>query len=279
MRFTKTAAPLAKLTKAAEILLTEGPTPLFFRIRQSINAWILNQRQQAAYLEIDRLAASNISISEKFSTIYQKRLWLRAMPHLNPEKTLSGHGSTQLSTKVFRSQLETFLHETRTHVFLDAPCGDFNWMKNVKLPDYCAYIGGDIVADLIADLQQNYSASARVPNEDNPSYSLRQFIRFDLTKDSFPLADVWLCKDCLQHLSNGHIILVLNNFRRSRVKFALLSNHIGVKSNVDIETGSFRHVDLTLPPFNLPPPLQRLRDSPNYGEPRYVGVWRREDLN
>jgi hypothetical protein len=176
---------------------------------------------------------------------------------------------------VLRQALENFLRETRPKKFFDAPCGDFNWMKNLNLPDDCNYIGGEIVPELVLSLQRTFG---RAPGTASNRIASRQFIKFDLTLDCLPSADIWLCKDCLQHLSNSDISLVLDNFRRSRVKIALISNHTGVLANVDIATGQFRHVDLTRAPFNLPPPRQTLADSPVDGEPRYIGVWHREDL-
>ncbi len=53
--------PIAKLAQAAEVLLSET---LLFRTRQSINAWIRGQLRQAAYSEIDRVAAFNVSKSK-----------------------------------------------------------------------------------------------------------------------------------------------------------------------------------------------------------------------
>jgi hypothetical protein len=90
-------------------------------------------------------------------------------------------------------------------------------------------------------------------------------------------ADVWLCKDCIQHLSNQD--LVLRNFCRSPVEYALISNHRDVVESVDIPTGGFRHVDLTLPPFDLPAPLTKLTDIPIDSEPRDIGVWKRTLLD
>jgi hypothetical protein len=280
MRSTKTlvSQPIRKVTRAIEILLSEGLGVLSHQVKQTINALVRGELQRAAFREIDHIATSSMSSAEKFSKIYQKQLWFRVMAQLNPEKTLSGHGSTQASTKVFSGALETFLHASRAQIFFDGPCGDFYWMKNVKLPDNCAYIGGDIVANMIAELQRKYAHPVRSLVNENASHPRRQFIIIDLAKDCFPAADVWLCKDCLQHLSNSEITRVLRNFARSKVEVALISNHIGVRCNSDIETGGFRYVDLTLPPFNLPPPRQRLPDAPIGGEARYVGVWSREDL-
>lgn len=266
----------ALMKKGAKILLSEGPKSLLAQSVNSLGIRIRRRSQYAAFAQIDRIANSDITNSAKFSLIYQKRLWFKAMPHLNPEKTLSGIGSTQLSTEVLRKGVENFLVEINAKKFFDAPCGDFNWMQHVNLPDNCEYLGGDIVSELIADLQQKYS---RIALANHKRIASRQFMKFDLTLDRFPPADVWLCKDCLQHLSNSDILLVLNNFRRSQIKIALISNHMGVNSNVDIATGQFRHVDLTRSPFNLPVPRRIIPDAPVDGEPRFVGVWCREDLS
>ena len=167
--------------------------------------------------------------------------------------------------------LQQFLSDKPAIKFFDAPCGDFNWMRTFNFAADCAYIGGEIVPELVASLQQRYGRAAG-------ETASRQFIRFDLTSDDFPEADIWLCKDCMQHLSNEDINRVIANFRRSKIKIAMISNHSGVRINENIRTGQFRHVDLTLPPFNLPKPRQILLDSPSDSEPRFVGVWYREDL-
>jgi hypothetical protein len=263
------------IKKAIEILIKEGTSSLVTKSIQSLKFRIRSRKLQRTYSKIDRIAGSNIATSRKFSLIYQKQLWLKAMPHLNEDRTLSGHGSTRLSTTVFRRNLEMFLHEMGVKRFLDAPCGDFNWMRHVNLPEDCYYIGGDIVPHLVAWLKEEYGSNAP-PRSCGPRR--RQFICMDLTKDNFPEADVWLCRDCLQHLSNVDIGLVLDNFRHSQINIALISNHIDVNCNVDIVTGQFRHVDLTRAPFNLPPPRRKLLDVPVDAERRYIGVWYKEDL-
>jgi hypothetical protein len=171
---------------------------------------------------------------------------------------------------VLRHELEYFLARVNAQRLLDIPCGDFNWMRFVRFPPGLEYVGGDIVPSLVARLNKTYGFDEKA--------SQRIFRVFDLTKDSFGAADIWLCKDCIQHLSNGDILLALRNFCSSSVKYALISNHRDVMKNLDIRTGGFRHVDLTLPPFNLPQPLIKLSDIPIDREPRYIGVWKREDL-
>jgi hypothetical protein len=215
-------------------------------------------------------ASSDLLIAEKFTRIYDRKLWLKINPAINADKSLSGYGSTLESTKVLRHALEGFLSQIEARRLLDIPCGDLNWMRAVQFPPDMEYIGGDVVPHLIAGLKANYG------REDISSRRL--FRVFDITKDEFDPADVWFCKDCIQHLSNWDIKAALRNFCNQSVEFALISNHTDVKENTDIPTGLCRHVDLTLPPFNLPEPRLKLPDFPIDREPRCVGVWRRRDL-
>jgi hypothetical protein len=266
------SGPISLVLKSVNILLSEGPISLLIKSIKAFRA----RTQNRASAEIDRIAKSNISNSEKFSLIYKKRLWFNAVLDSNSDKTPSGHGSTLSSTGTLRQGLEKFLIESRVKKFFDAPCGDFNWMRALHLPADCAYIGGDIVPELVAKLQHRYGRTAKA----GPSQiASREFVNFDLTSDSFPEADIWLCKDCLQHLSNADIWLVLNNFRSSKVEIALITNYAGVSHNVDIQTGLYRPVDLTRAPFNLPAPWQILQDAPSDSDPRFIGIWRRADLS
>lgn len=231
---------------------------------------------KSARASIVALSGQNISAKSKFETIYKDRLWSKSSPTLLPSNSLSGHGSTAESTVALRSQLEDIFRAEGPEVFFDAPCGDFVWMKLVHFPESCGYIGGDIVQALIDELNKSESYAADLEHPRGPRF--RKFIACDLTQSEFPQADFWLCKDCVQHLSNADIVMLLRNFARSSVKTALISNHTDVAQNSDINTGDFRHVDLTKPPFSLPPPRKTLVDRPVDGEQREIAVWNREDV-
>jgi hypothetical protein len=259
-----------RLDRARQIWRDQGIFALATTVARSLASRLYDARCRRAYADIVAIASSNLSTAEKFTRIYDKELWLKVNPAINADKSLSGQGSTLDSTNVLRHALEGFLSQIKARRLLDIPCGDFNWMKAVQFPPGMEYIGGDVVPPLIARLKASYGREE--------IGSRRVFRVFDLTKDEFEPADVWLCKDCVQHLSNRDIMTVLRNFCNSSVEFALISNHADVLENVDIPTGHFRHLDLTLPPFNLPEPLVKLPDSPVDREPRYVGVWRRHNL-
>ena len=231
-------------------------------------------RRQAreAQATVATIAQSRLSAADKFSEIYRQKLWVKAGLESGESESLSGHGSSLQSTQAIRDELQRLLDERHPKVFFDAPCGDFNWIRTLRFPEDCIYIGGDIVASVIAGNRQSYArGTADLPGS-------RVFEVFDLTKDEFPDADFWFCKDCLQHLSFHDVRSTLANFASSNVAVALISNHHGIDANVDIETGDFRYLDLTLPPFNLSEPQRTLKDYPVDGEPRLIAMWTREEI-
>lgn len=77
----------------------------------------------------------------------------------------------------------------------------------------------------------------------------------------------------IRKLFLGHIGVIQRNALGSWTRLSEVS------SNIAIETGQFRHVDITRARFDLPPPRQTFPDAPVGGEPRYIGVWRRKELS
>lgn len=74
---------------------------------------------------------------------------------------------------------------------------------------------------------------------------------FDALTDELPDADLVLCKEVLQHLSNEQAQALLD--RTAHYPIRLFTNNCDPEHmNEDIDTGGFRPVDLTLPPFNQP---------------------------
>jgi hypothetical protein len=67
-----------------------------------------------------------------------------------------------------------------------------------------------------------------------------------LPVNEFPKVDLWLCRDCLFHLSNRDILLALRNFLASGTPLVFTTTHLNsaVFENVDIRTGGFRRIDL-----------------------------------
>ena len=128
------------------------------------------------------------------------------------------------------------------------------------------YIGGDIVNEIIL--------------KNKKKYNHLKFINFDITKNLFPYADVWHCRDCFFHLSYNDIIKSLKNFTNSKIKYALITNHSGlIFQNVDIKTGGFRYLDLRKKPFNFEDSNYQIKDFKILRDfPRYVCLWEREKI-
>jgi hypothetical protein len=205
----------------------------------------------------------NASPEEIFSQIYKKNSW--------GGDSVSGMGSDLQQTESLRSHLPRLLGKYSVKSILDVPCGDFSWMQSVNL-DGIQYIGGDIVTDLIINNQKHFGSSSRI------------FAALNLIKDDLPQADLLLCRDCLIHLSLHDIKLVLQNILNSSTPYLLTTTYPLLLKNSDIITGDFRALNLTLPPFSFPSPLETIQedlfpehpDNPNFI--RELGLWRVSDL-
>jgi len=203
-----------------------------------------------------RQALRRNSLATIFSEIHRTNAWR------DPE-SVSGRGSTLARTKVITSQLPVLLQELNADFLIDAACGDFNWMRCVDL-GAIKYLGVDIVPALIVRNRQLYQTDRRT------------FVVQDITKDSLPEADVILCRDCLIHLSFKSIKAAISNFKKTSATHLLCTTHSTVTENVDCPDGSWRNINLRLPPFNFPAPVKLLVEDPELG--KCLAVWRLADL-
>ncbi len=200
--------------------------------------------------------------AEVFRRYYDKNKWGDA-------GSRSGKGSSLAATEELRRLLPPLLTELGVTELLDVPCGDFHWMAQTDLSGL-RYTGGDIVPEMIARNREEHG---------------RDGVRFqviDLIKGPLPRADLVFCRDCLVHLSNAHIAAALENVRRSGATWLLTTTFPDAPENRDIATGQWRKVDLTKPPFRLPPP-ERLIEEGREGVKgqmagKMLGLWRVADL-
>jgi hypothetical protein len=199
-----------------------------------------------------------LSTEAVFTRIYEANEW-------KSDESRSGLGSTLAATQTLRSQLPELLKKLQATSMLDAPCGDFNWMRTCDLP-LRSYIGADIVAPLIDDLNRKYGSPTR------------SFMKLDVTTQPLPEADIFFCRDLLLHLSLEKIRAVLDNFARSRCKWLVVSTYLDVRANAPGFTGGVRLINLELPPFNLPKPRTYLSDPGETPFDRRMGVWSREEV-
>ena len=203
------------------------------------------------------------TMEDLFSNVFRHNLWLDA-------ESVSGPGSRISETARIREELPALLKKLEARSLLDAPCGDFHWMQHVDL-GVEEYIGGDIVRDLIARHQQEFANQKR------------KFIAIDVTADELPRVDVILCRDCISHFSYEDAFKAFRNFKRSGSRYLLTTTYTRREINVDIATAGWRPLDLQLPPFNFPPPLQVINENCSEGNGQYadksLGLWALADLD
>ena len=197
---------------------------------------------------------------DRFRNFYETNHW-------NEIESVSGPGSTLEETNSLRKRLRKIFNELEVKTLLDLPCGDFHWMQHVDLSQI-DYIGGDLVSELV---ERNQSKYAREGVE---------FKKINLVKDSLPKADIILCRDCMVHMSFEDVQAALINLNRSDAKWILTTNFPDAKRNDDIVTGQWRPINLMLPPFNLPAPIQILAENCLEIEfkDKNLSLWSVEDL-
>ena len=197
-----------------------------------------------------------------FEKIYDGNVW-------NSGESKSGCGSEIASTIKIRKALPYIFEKYNIKTFLDVPCGDFNWMKEVDKTGIC-YIGGDIVE--------------RVVDRNNTLFGTENvlFRKIDITKDVLPCVDMIFCKDCLQHLSFESIHKALKNFVASGSAYLLTTSYSFSLKNHDILDGDYRALNLFKAPFNLPGSyLYRVREVAKSGVEldKCMYLWKLSDIH
>lgn len=219
-----------KLTRARYILRTEGFPALasagrkfFFGSNESYD---------------DKLAHMMAlpTAKDRFTKIHEDNLWCGT-------DSLSGEGSNLESTRKLRQALPKLISAYDIHSMVDAPCGDFAWMRFI-LPDLnLDYTGLDIVKKIIHVNQSNFAA-------DNI-----RFLESDICNDPIPVADMIFIRDCLFHLSFQDIEKILQNLHATDYKYLMTTTHdvqdSAVFQNTDILSGDFRRIDLFSAPFGF----------------------------
>ena len=164
-----------------------------------------------------------------FSKIYKEGLWNEG----------SGDGSKIENVREYVDVLQKYIDKPEIKTVIDLGCGDWQFSKFLDLSSVL-YLGVDVVDSVIDSNIDLYSAS-------NIDFISRDIITYEL-----PQVDLIICKDVLQHLSNRDVISVLIKIIKSS-KFALITNDFNSEStsNIDIENGDYRYLDLTLSPFFL----------------------------
>lgn len=189
-----------------------------------------------------------------FSVIWKDNFW-------GSIESRSGSGSSLVATAALRAWLPNILDTLGVRILGDAGCGDLNWMKEIT-GSLRFYFGFDIVHELVDDLRSRFKDQANC-----------FFSKTDVVTATLPECDAILCRDCLTHLTPDAAIMALKRFRCSGSRFLIATTHY-VGRNVWVKTGGWYPMDMTAPPFNLPPPLFVLSE----GKTKSLGVWPTVDL-
>ena len=189
----------------------------------------------------------------------------------------AGTGSSQFQTRVLRKELPRIVQQYGIRSLLDAPCGDFNWMRRTNL-EGVRYIGADIVPDLI--YRNKLYESEHIA-----------FQVADIRVDQLPMADAVFCRDCLVHLPYADIYAALNNFRRSGHKYLLTTVFPNMNENHDLGEPYpapfvfprwWRPINFILSPFNFPQPIELIDEKNTAGigpiGHKCLALWKIADL-
>ena len=181
-------------------------------------------------------SATGKSTEEAFTDIYNTGEWGR---NKFGEGT-SGPGSLPETTELYRIFIQQFLDQNQIQSVVDMGCGDWSFSRLINWENV-NYMGYDVVKSVIEKNQAEFTQ----PNI--------HFYHGDALTTDLPPADLLICKDVLQHLSNEDISSFIQQL--PKFKFCLITNDVDRRtlssSNPDIHTGGFRQLDLTKAPFNL----------------------------
>ncbi|UCS91983.1 class I SAM-dependent methyltransferase [Echinicola marina] len=220
--------------------------------------------QENQYIYYPNIDLKNGSSKEIFEEINGKNTW-------GSKESVSGKGSEIKHTRILLRKLNILNQELRIKSMLDAPCGDFNWMKNLDR-EGIKYTGMDIVEDVINKLSDEYADE-----------SVLIFKKGNIIEDQLPKVDLIFCRDCLVHFSFSDIDKTLRNFKNSGSKYLLTTTYGARKINRDIATGGWRPINLEITPFNLGTPLKVIKENNTDDNGLYfdksMALWELSKLN
>jgi hypothetical protein len=222
--------------------MDHGKVPWWLAIRRSARGLYRRLRRRAV-----------------FEQIYRANLWGDA-------ESRSGSGSGLAATEKVRKGLQDVIKRLDIHTMVDAPCGDYYWLSTLDLGRHLSwYVGLDIVPQIITQNKRLWATEK---------------ISFDLIRRVPPCADLILCRHLLIHLPFADCMSVLRNFKNSGSRYLMVTNQPQVERNEEINlTGSYRPLNLCLPPFNFPKPLQSVEDSLGGDDRSEAGIFELSTLN
>lgn len=256
----KTAALTRNMRYLGSRVLNAGRKFLPVKVKQTIKAVLRPIMGQPAAESAER----HLQLKDKFSEVYEKNIF-------GGRVSRSGEGSDLIQTEIIRRELPNIVKEFSIRTFLDAPCGDWYWMKETNL-GVEQYLGVDIVETMIEKHKKNFGS---------PSHT---FLCLNLATDSLPKADLIFSRDCLVHLSFEDALKVIANFKKSGAKYLLTTTFVDRISNNDLvgKASFWRPLNMRLAPFNFPEPLlivnEGCTEEAGQCTDKSLGLWLLSDI-
>lgn len=206
----------------------------------------------------------NLDLEKKFSEIYDKNIF-------GGRVSRSGEGSDLVQTALIRLELPRIVKQYKIKTFLDAPCGDWCWMKNTEL-GVDQYIGVDIVETMIEKHKKEYGSPSRT------------FLSLNLAEDFLPRADLIFSRDCLVHLTYEDALKIIANFKKTGATYLLTTTFVNRTKNNNLAGKDlfWRPLNMQLAPFNFPEPLLILNEGCTEEAGQFadksLGLWLLSDI-
>ena len=144
---------------------------------------------------------------------------------------------------------------------VDVGCGDFHWMRRVNF-DGLQYDGFDVVKKFVDELQKTHAR----PNV--------RFHHEDAMTASLPKADLYICKDVLNHYPVEQALLLFRRMRNQARYFAALTFPDCPHESGRIALGGWWFIDLTKFPFNLGQPIVSVPARETRTPKRVFALWK-----
>lgn len=195
----------------------------------------LERRDQAQY--------TNMPIEEVFTKIYASKGW----GGVDDDPFYSGTGSHNVDVvEPYIYSVTSILESYEAPpVIVDIGSGDFNVGSQ-----FLDFVEHYYACDIVEELQ---SHNRRKFTQQNVT-----FLHLNAVEDTFPLGDILILRQVLQHLSNHNIQQIIPKL--AKFETIILTEHVPAVAyvpNVDVEVGLATRllagsgVDLIEPPFNL----------------------------
>jgi glycosyltransferase involved in cell wall biosynthesis len=238
------SSPITQTLRATKILVGDlGWLPVRLVARFVPGVLKIKIRKFVADREIRQASGGSPlrPLRAKFSEVYEKNLF-------QGTESRSGEGSGLAQTAVVRKELSSLLKTLQVETVLDAPCGDWFWMRECEL-GIAAYHGADIVPELIAKNRELYGKDTV------------HFHCLDLASDVLPRVDLVFSRDLLEHLSYDDAFKVLRNMKNTGARYLMTTTFTERHSNIDLADGMWRPLNKQLAPFTFPLPVLLLNEK------------------